>query len=244
MGSQLPNKYAIALSELQELESEPLCHRIAARLLVNNCHLLDGQDDATVHTDSGRAARDFVDSYAASLAICDLERGSFTIPYSCANFREPILAVLPIPSEPRLHVPTIEIDKCLEGLAQSDSAWNTWVSYRHKALRFCEAARADNEKGKQQSAGLGFFAGSQYMAAQNLHLYQRVTKILEKLTTDVERETEERLRSLNRVFQEASDSVESFVPQVEKLKMGLEGLSAIVEGGLTQGAYVCQKLHV
>lgn len=139
--------YNIALRELQELESEPLCHRIAARLLVNNCHLLDGQDEATVHIDSGRATRDFVDSYAASLAICDLERGSFSIPPSCSKFREAALAALPVPAQPQLHVSTPEIDECLEGLARSDSAWNTWVSYRHKALRFCEAARADNEKG-------------------------------------------------------------------------------------------------
>lgn len=98
-------------------------------------------------TDSGRVARDFVDSYAASLAICDLERGSFKIPLACSNFQEAALTKLPSPSKPELHVSTPEIDRCLEGLAQSDSAWNTWVSYRHKALRFCEAARAENEKG-------------------------------------------------------------------------------------------------
>lgn len=144
---RLSNAYTTALQELQDLESEPLCHRIAARLLVNNCHLLDGQDDAKVHIDSGRAARDFVDSYAASLAICDLERGSFRIPVSCSKFREATLATLSASPIPQLHVLTVEIDECLEGLAQSDSAWNTWVSYRHKALRFCDAARADHQKG-------------------------------------------------------------------------------------------------
>jgi len=141
--------YAATLDELHELESAPLCHRNAARLLVNNCELLDGKDDATVLTDSGQTSRDFVDSYAASLAICDLERGSFNIPHSCAQFQEQALARLAISShsQPQLHVSTSEIDRCLEGLAQSDSAWNTWVSYRHKALRFCEAARVDNLKG-------------------------------------------------------------------------------------------------
>lgn len=143
-----PNKYEIALSELQALESEPLCHRIAASLLVNNCQLLDGRDEATIFTDSGRLARDFVDSFAASLAICDLERGSFSIPTACTRFRESALAKVPSPVKPHLHVSPAEVDKCLEGLAQSDSAWNTWVSYRHKALRFCEAARAENEKGE------------------------------------------------------------------------------------------------
>lgn len=145
--ASLPDVYATTLDELHELESAPLCHRNAARLLVSNCQLIDGKDDATVLTDSGQASRDFVDSYAASLAICDLERGSFRIPSSCEKFQEQTLARVSISSQPQLHVSTTEIDRCLEGLAQSDSAWNTWVSYRHKALRFCEAARADFMKG-------------------------------------------------------------------------------------------------
>ncbi|KPM42536.1 hypothetical protein AK830_g3973 [Neonectria ditissima] len=210
--------YNIALRELQELESEPLCHRIAARLLVNNCHLLDGQDEATVHIDSGRATRDFVDSYAASLAICDLERGSFSIPPSCSKFREAALAVLPVPVQPQLHVSTPEIDDCLEGLARSDSAWNTWVSYRHKALRFCEAARADNEK------------------AHNIHLYQRVTKILETLTTQIETELEERLQSLNRVIHSTTDSVDTFATQVDQLKNGLDTMGKIIQDQLHRTA--------
>ena len=143
----LPNIYAVALSELQELESQPLCHRVAARLLVNNCQLVDGKDEATILTDSGRQVRDFVDAYAASLAICDLERGSFSIPKECAKFREPSLSQIAIRHEPQLHVSPGEIGRCLSALAASDAAWSTWVSYRHKALRFCEAARADNEKG-------------------------------------------------------------------------------------------------
>jgi hypothetical protein len=115
---------------------------------VNNCQLLEGKDEATVLTDSGRKIRDFVDSYAASLAICDLERGRFAIPPECTKFQEATLSELPIQSTAHLHVTSTEIDGCLSGLGASDSAWNTWVSYRHKALRFCEAARTDNDKGK------------------------------------------------------------------------------------------------
>ncbi|KAI5467707.1 hypothetical protein BGZ63DRAFT_478074 [Mariannaea sp. PMI_226] len=199
--------FSMALDELQELESKPLCHRIAARLLVNNCHLLDHQDEATTHLDSGRATRDFVDSYAASLAICDLERGSFAIPSSCYQFRETTLAALPVPKHPRLHVSTLEIDSCLEGLAQSDSAWNTWVSYRHKALRFCEVARAENEKD------------------QSIHVSQQVTKILEKLTIQVEVELWEKMKSLNRVVQSTADSVDNIAVRVDRA--GVEFASVI-----------------
>lgn len=152
--SRLPNIYAVAIAELKELESQPLCHRTAAKLLVTDCKMLEGKDDATILTDSGRRVRDFVDFYAASLAICDLERGSFVIPGACAKFREDALVAMPVPQRPKLHVSSKEIDDCLSGLARVDSAWNTWVSYRHKALRFCEAARADNEKG-----GLGTWDG-------------------------------------------------------------------------------------
>lgn len=144
--SRLPKIYSAAIRELQDLEAEPLCHRTAARLLVNDCQILEGKDEATVLTDSGRQLRDFVDFYAASLAICDLERGSFVIPTQCARFREGSLSLLPVFQPHQLHVSSKEIDSCLAGLAKSDSAWSTWVSYRHKALRFCEAARADNEK--------------------------------------------------------------------------------------------------
>lgn len=147
-GSRPSSVYAVALHELQDLESEPLCHRIAARLLIGNCQLLDGKDDATILTDSGRQIRDFVDSYAASMAICDLERGRFDIPQSCDKFREPVLAQLPLVDAAQLHVTSREIDLCLSGLAGENSAWATWVSYRHKALRFCEAARVDQEKGQ------------------------------------------------------------------------------------------------
>ncbi|TDZ30323.1 hypothetical protein C8035_v002885 [Colletotrichum spinosum] len=151
---KLPDIYTVVIRELQELESEPLCHRNAARLLVNNCQLIDGKDDATMDIDSGRRIRDFVDSYAASLAICDLERGSFDIPAGCAPFRASSLAKLPDPKQPLLHVSPQQIDFCLKGLAKSTSSWNTWVSYRHKSLRFCEAARAENDKGLEDAQHL------------------------------------------------------------------------------------------
>lgn len=120
--SRLPSSYEVTLKELRELESEPLCHRTAARLLVNNCEVLEGKNEASVLTESGRKIRDFVDSYAASLAICDLERGSFQIPRECANFRESVLSQLPIQNLGHLHVSSVEVDSCLSGLGESDSA--------------------------------------------------------------------------------------------------------------------------
>nr|XP_036587825.1 nuclear membrane fusion protein kar5 [Colletotrichum truncatum]KAF6798966.1 nuclear membrane fusion protein kar5 [Colletotrichum truncatum] len=209
-GSRLPSIYAVAMQELQELESEPLCHRVAARLLVNNCQLLDGKDDATVLIDSGRQIRDFVDSYAASLAICDLERGQFDIPSSCTPFRESTLTMIPDSKVPRLHVSPQQIDSCLSGLARSDSAWNTWVSYRHKALRFCEAARVDNDK------------------AQSVRLHQRLTEVLSKLSDGVERELELHLQAMKTRANQATEHLRSIIPDVDQLRNNLRDVDRII----------------
>ncbi|KAI8267662.1 hypothetical protein K4K56_004464 [Colletotrichum sp. SAR 10_98] len=224
--SRLPNIYAVAMQELQELESEPLCHRIAARLLVNNCQLLDGKDDATVLIDSGRQIRDFVDSYAASLAICDLERGSFDIPSGCAPFRENSLAQIPDSKFPRLHVSPQQIDSCLSGLARSDSAWNTWVSYRHKALRFCEAARADNDK------------------AQSIRLHQRLTEVLSKLSEGVEQELESHLHAINTRATEVTDQLRRIIPDVDRLRDSIQDVDRTLSQQIMETAQELSHLRV
>ncbi|KAK4232584.1 nuclear fusion protein KAR5 [Podospora fimiseda] len=208
------NIYAVALNELQELESEPLCHRVAARLLVNNCQLVDGKDETTILTDSGRQIRDFIDSYAASLAICDLERGSFVIPKECAKFREPSLSQIAMRHDPQLHVSPKEIGLCLSALAANDAAWTTWVSYRHKALHFCEAARADNEKD------------------QNILLYQRLTKVIAKLTDDVDVELQRRMDDLDNRARQSLENLERLKPQVDQLAEGLSKLESYLSGDL------------
>ncbi|KAI0152598.1 hypothetical protein GGR57DRAFT_469628 [Xylariaceae sp. FL1272] len=214
--ARLSSSYDVALNELRELESEPLCHRTAARLLVNNCQLLEGKDEATILTDSGRQIRDFVDAYAASLAICDLERGRFAIPAQCAKFQESILSRLPIHDTAFIHVTSAEIDACLSGLGTSNSAWNTWVSYRHKALRFCEAARADNQKD------------------QNILLFQRLTKIMSSLTDNVDEMLERRTRDFEASALATEDRIHSLSPQLHKLQQGLANVDMMISHQLGQ----------
>ncbi|KAI0386445.1 hypothetical protein F5Y04DRAFT_290077 [Hypomontagnella monticulosa] len=195
-GSRLPSSYETALNELRELESEPLCHKTAARLLINNCQLLEDKNAATVLTESGRAIRDFVDAYAASLAICDLERGSFQIPTACNNFREPALNQLPHQNLGHLH--------------------NTWVSYRHKALRFCEAARADNEKDQQ------------------IILFQRLTEIMGRFIGDIDKQFEQHMDDLDLRTQATAGKINDLSPQVDHLKDSLVSLQNMLLDQLNQ----------
>ncbi|KAI0120862.1 hypothetical protein F4776DRAFT_672635 [Hypoxylon sp. NC0597] len=191
MGSGLssPSPYEVALNELRELESGPLCHRTAARLLVTNCELLDGKDEATYLTDSGRMIWDFVAAYALSLAICDLERGGFHIPRECANFREPVLNGLPTQSPGQLH--------------------NTWVSYRHRAQRFCEVARADNEKD------------------QHILLFRRLAETMGRFTDDIGEQFEQHLNDMDSRSRATGAKVDELSPKVDRLKDSLQSVEDI-----------------
>ncbi|KFA61519.1 hypothetical protein S40285_04536 [Stachybotrys chlorohalonatus IBT 40285] len=214
----LSETYSATLDELENLESLPLCHRVASRLLINDCQLLDGQNEATLLTDTGRAIQDFVAGYAASLAICDLERGNFHIPSACAKFREPELARLSRSSSPKLYASTLEINRCLEGLKQSDSAWITWVTYSHKTFNFCKAAREVKDKD------------------ETIHLYQRLTGILRRLTTQVEREIETRFDSLQNIFKQAHNNMEGLTPRIVRLRTDLDGMRAVLSEDMLRNA--------
>ncbi|KAK8045593.1 nuclear membrane fusion protein kar5 [Apiospora rasikravindrae] len=214
-GTRPRSTYEVALQELKQLESEPLCHQTAARLLVSNCQVLEGKDEATVLTDSGRRVRDFVDAYAASLAICDLERGRFTIPMACEPFQESTLTQLALQNTIKLHATSKQIDNCLSGLGASDSAWNTWISYRHKALRFCEAARADNEK------------------TRSIQTFQRLTKIMSRMADDVDHRVDQRLSDLDMKFHAAGGKVESLSTQIEFLRSAVNNAEGLASGHLT-----------
>lgn len=227
----LVDLYADALRQLQQLESEPLCHRIAARLLVTNCQLLDGKDEATVLTDSGRLIRDFVEAYAVSLAICDLERGDFHIPSECSPFREPALIKVSAQRDFSLHVSSSQIQACISGLKSPDSAWGTYISYRHKALQFCEAARADQEKSR-----FTFMSGRQHYSAnirnpaQNILIFQKLIKVTEQLVTGVETELQKRMNDLDERTQQASDAIDRLNPKLHGLHESFGKIQSIHNG--------------
>ncbi|OTA92815.1 hypothetical protein M434DRAFT_31570 [Hypoxylon sp. CO27-5] len=188
-GPSSPSPYEVALNELRELESGPLCHRTAARLLVTNCELLEGKDEATYLTDSGRMIWDFVAAYGLSLAICDLERGGFHIPRECANFREPVLNGLPTQNPGQLH--------------------NTWVSYRHRAQRFCEVARADNEKD------------------QHILLFRRLMEIMGRFTDDIGEQFEQHLNDMDSRARATGGRIDELSPKVDRLKDSLQSVEDV-----------------
>jgi hypothetical protein len=143
--------YMKAMLELKRLEEEPICHRVAVQLLMNNCKGLEDIGESEYQLASAHIQRHHVESFAASLAICDLERGGFIISSACESFSSSRLLGASRDGKRLLQVSPDQVGSCLEALGQNHSHWVTWLSYRDKALLFCRAARLDIDKGMHMS---------------------------------------------------------------------------------------------
>jgi hypothetical protein len=107
-----------------------------------------------------------------------------------------------------------EIGLCLSAMATSDAAWSTWISYRHKALRFCEAARGENERD------------------QSILLYQRLTKVIESLTNGVEAELKKRMDELDNRARQTFDNLGQLSTRVDQLGDGLSKIGQYLSDDL------------
>lgn len=139
--------YTSAMLQLKRLEEEPVCHRVAAQLLMSNCEGLENINQKEYDLYSGRIQRHYVESLAASLAICDMERSSMIVPDACESFRLPSLLRASQEGEGKLQISQDEVAGCLEGLGKDPSHWLSWTSYRDNCLLICQVARSDIEKG-------------------------------------------------------------------------------------------------
>jgi hypothetical protein len=183
--SRKPEVYTKAMLELRRLEEQPVCHRLAAQLLMNNCRTLEGVDEERYDFNSVHLQRHHVESFAASLAICDLERARFTIPRSCSPFKVLGLQQAARDGNGKLEVSPEEVGDCLASLALDHSHWNTWISYRDKALLFCKAARLDIDKG-MSNACLGGLSSTDRFIDQFILLHKKLTETMETFTNNLE----------------------------------------------------------
>lgn len=95
---------------------------------------------------SDKMQRHHVETFAASLALCDMERGRFDIPNACRPFRSASLEDA-IRGSGSLDVNAKAVENCLKGLSQDHSQWSTWLSYRDTSLLLCRGASVDYGKG-------------------------------------------------------------------------------------------------
>lgn len=73
-------------------------------------------------------------------------------------------------------------------------------------------------------------------------LYQKITRILARLTHDIEADMEARFQSLNRAFDAASRSVDNMGPQVQHIQTEMEKASKTLRHELSHAVQVCEHL--
>jgi hypothetical protein len=143
--------YMLARAGLQNIGKESSCHRIAARLYMSNCQLLEDFEkhgESSMSTQIGDRLQDYIDSFAASLAICDLQSAYAEIAESCELFREPTLQdVITTNGVHGLHVSHEQIGQCMKGLHSNQNSWTSFNSNKDTATLLCRVARTEVERG-------------------------------------------------------------------------------------------------
>ncbi|KAH8816172.1 hypothetical protein F5884DRAFT_775233 [Xylogone sp. PMI_703] len=191
--------YTKAVMELKRLENEPLCHRTATKVLLNNCQDLEEINEENYELHSTRLQRQHVESFALSLAICDLERIKFAIPSSCEPFGSVALGLASEGEQSGLRVSSEQVGQCLEALGRDHTYWITWTSYRDKALLFCRAARIDIDKD------------------QIISLHKRLVKVMAEFVHGAESELEHFRSRMARESHTASSYFEEMKKQASSI---------------------------
>lgn len=144
--------YELALMDLKKLGRESTCHQIATKLYMASCQLfqeLELHGEGSIATREGVRLQDYIDSFAISRAICDLETAHAVIPHVCEPFREPVLvSVMNSKSVQGFEISHEQIGQCMKGLHSDQKSWTSYNSNKESAALLCQASRLDIDKGK------------------------------------------------------------------------------------------------
>jgi uncharacterized protein YdcH (DUF465 family) len=143
-----------AVRLLDLISISPSCYRVAATKLVASCQAFtDSKDDA--ETDGPESLDLLRSTYAARLALCEIDGAGTSIPTSCL----PII-VSPPPQSNRFgfrkwhrgsdaasdSVPKDLLENCLRTLESRPQWWTSYSNSRQNALVICHASRIELEK--------------------------------------------------------------------------------------------------
>ncbi|PVH84175.1 hypothetical protein DL98DRAFT_83898 [Cadophora sp. DSE1049] len=142
--SRKPEFYNEALVRLERLEDQPLCHRVAAQLLMKNCRGLDGVDKQTYQLNSDQTQKHHIEAFTASLTVCEMEEVSFLVPEACLPFSSAAIF-----NQARdighLKVSREQTIECKTAIHQNPSNQHIWSNFVTSATVFCRAASSELE---------------------------------------------------------------------------------------------------
>ncbi|KAI0998190.1 hypothetical protein K3495_g10005 [Podosphaera aphanis] len=205
-----PGIYLKAMLELKRLSDQPICHRMAAHLLMDNCKNLNEIDEQNYYSSRGKLQQDQVDAFAATLTMCDMERANFDVPGSCLPFTSSSL-IRAAEINGKFKFSSQEVNNCLRGLGKNSKHWATWLSYRDSALLFCRAARINVEKGSKPASRNYPYSELTMNIDETIALYQKLTVIMEEFTSDLHQD----LRNLKANVEGNTNTIDSMFKNVK-----------------------------
>ncbi|TVY48932.1 hypothetical protein LOCC1_G001386 [Lachnellula occidentalis] len=196
-----PGFYNKFMLELKRLNDEPLCHRMAAQLLMNNCRGLQDVNEENLLPTKSRLQKNHVESFAAALTICDMEDVKMAVPQPCRAFSSAALLQAFHDNQVTLVVPADVVGACLTSLSEKDKPYMTWLSRRDTALLFCRAASIDMDKD------------------QLFQSHKNLVQIMDDFSYGLKVELKDMLANLNAHAREADSFVEGFKSQMEHMSI-------------------------
>ncbi|RKF53139.1 hypothetical protein GcC1_224024 [Golovinomyces cichoracearum] len=212
-----PNIYVQATLELKRLCDRPICHRMAAYLLMNNCKGLNEIDKQNYSFNRGQLQQDQVDAFAATLTICDLERAKFDVPKICLHFTSASL-MKAAKSRSDLEFSSKEVNDCLQGLGKNAKHWATWLSYRDSALLFCRAANESISLHRELTAIMKDFSKELHLDLEQLRNNMAVHKSsIESVFQKINEGAGEWKSKFEKIFSEVSRNIIDIHQELNKI---------------------------
>lgn len=122
-----------------KLSARPTCSRQAAQDLVTDCA------DFNDHKQGEPKLESIKISYAARLAVCELEEAGLSVPQDC---RREVLDAAGGKLWPLRRDPQVALVKCVKALESRPQSWTSYSNNRQNILLVCQASRNEVEREK------------------------------------------------------------------------------------------------
>lgn len=200
---------------------------------MKHCQLLE-----EFESHAGDRLQDYIDSFAASLAICDLQAADANIPSLCDLFQEQTLQSIIISSNTQgLHASREQVGHCLKGLHSDQNSWVSFNGNKETANSLCRTAKDDIARGiyprylpdKPPWHHLDNFLSKLYA----------MTNVLEDIGVEEEQRKKDRIEdqlSTKRFFQNLRDQTSDVMSGVLNMWQNSIGVTQVCNRSLSQGS--------
>ena len=131
--------YSKAVALLVQMQTGPSCRRLAATDLMTDCRSVEGAAASTLPN-----LDDVKESYAARLAVCELQRADVEVPSQCNFFSH---LGTESPSKVTARTTNFVLRPCLKSLESKPQWWTSYSNARQETEVMCQASRIEIEKG-------------------------------------------------------------------------------------------------